>query len=106
MGKIEKEKVLSLKFIQENPQASTKDPELNGYLIDDLIKNGFVIGIRSNELGQGLEPIYFSLQITTAGREYLESRNFLAKLKQYLYNPYIVGITCTILGAILATFIS
>ncbi|MGI2177881.1 hypothetical protein [Shewanella frigidimarina] len=103
MSKVDKERVFALKFIESHPQEGTNAEELSGNLVDDLIKSQLVSGIRSNELNRSSEPIYFNLEITTKGREYIESRQLLPSITKKFHNPWVValvtGIVCVILGS-------
>jgi hypothetical protein len=106
MSKVDKERVCALKLIKSPPQKETNAEELSGNLVDDLFKSQLVSGIRSNELNRSSEPIYFNLEITKKGREYIELRQFLPTITKKLKNPYIVGIVMIIIGGLFTLWVS
>ncbi|MCL1140263.1 hypothetical protein [Shewanella pneumatophori] len=106
MTTVNRERLNTLKYIQENPQSSTDSEKVCGYIIDDLFNSELVFGYRSNELGRGPEPIYHRLQITTKGREFIEKQGLSIKLSAMIQNPYLVGITCTVIGGLILAFIT
>lgn len=92
MSSVQQKRYEALMFISKNPQCYSLKENLDGYIVEELLLDGFVCGNKSNELGRGDEPVIDRLQILPKGSEFLESYSKFPRIRKLFNNNWVVAI--------------
>lgn len=103
---IQRKRYKALFFISKNLDCSSVIDELDSYIVEDLFINGFIRGLKSNELGRGDEPIIYNLKISIKGYEFLESYNLFYRFKVFFNSTWIISIVSSVFASVVAYYIS